>query len=253
MNVLLIEDEAPAAKRLEGLIMQLRPGTVVLDVQDTVEGAVDWFKTHPAPDLVFMDIQLADGICFSIFEQVQVPGPVIFTTAFDQYALEAFKVNSVDYLLKPIKADELQQALNKYEKLQQPASRPDYTKLAAAIKKMDSLYKRRFLIRVGPTIRTVPTEDISYFYSEAKSTFVVTKLARTFTLDESLDKLEAMLDPSRFYRVNRKFIVALDSIEAMHTYSKARVLLELNPPYTEKVVVSTERSPHFKKWLAGED
>lgn len=250
MKVLLIEDELAAAQRLEQLLKTLRPEVEIIAQPDTVAASVDWLKAHPHPDLVLMDIQLADGLCFNIFEQVRVAAPIIFTTAYDQFALQAFKVNSVDYLLKPVKKEELKHAIEKLEQWHAPVATPDYEELAKAIQNRQAPHKKRFLIRVGQAIKTVNTADIAYFYSESKNTFLCTQENRTYTIDDSLDRLEEILPQSLFYRVNRKFIVNLQAIETMHTYSKARVLLELDPPYKEKVIVSTDRSPHFKKWLA---
>lgn len=252
MKVLLIEDEPAAAQRLQQLLTALRPAAKVVAQPESVEESVMWLQQHPSPDLVLMDIQLADGLCFAIFDQVQLQVPVIFTTAYDQFAIEAFKVNSVDYLLKPIKKEELARALHKLEQYHQVNQVPDYEALVKAVQQQEPGYKKRFLIRVGHAIKTVSTEEIAYFYSESKSTFLCTLQNRTYTVDESLDRLEAVLSPALFYRVNRKFIVNLHAIEAMHAYSKSRVLLELNPRYTDKVIVSTDRSPHFKRWLADE-
>lgn len=252
MKVVLIEDELAAAQRLQQLLTTLRPQAEVIAQPDSVEESVQWFQSHPAPDLVLMDIQLADGLCFNIFDQVEITAPIIFTTAYDQFAIEAFKVNSVDYLLKPIKQEELERALHKMEQFHQATLVPDYEALAIAVQQQQTSYKKRFLIRVGQAIKTVNTEDIAYFYSESKSTFLCTLENRTYTVDESLDRLESILPAPLFYRVNRKFIVNLNAIEAMHAYSKSRVLLELNPPYSDKVIVSTDRSPYFKRWLADE-
>lgn len=254
MKVLIIEDEIAASTRLTKMLADAESTIEIVAVLDSIESAVNYFAEQEAPDLVMMDIQLADGICFNIFKQVEVKAPIIFTTAYDQFALDAFQVNSVDYLLKPIKADELRRALDKFrDRHVKTTAVADYEELAAMIRQAGKTYKKRFLLRVGATIKTIDTGQIAYFYSEAKSTFLATREGRTYTLDESLDKLEAVLDPSQFFRVNRKFIVHIDAISAMHTYSKARVLLELVPAYHDKVLVSTERSAAFKRWLGGEE
>ena len=254
MKVLIIEDEAAAASRLSKLLHDAAASVEIIEVLDSIETSVHFFQTQSAPDLVMMDIQLADGVCFNIFKQVEVKAPVIFTTAYDQFALEAFKVNSVDYLLKPVKEEDLKRALDKYHHWHEKATLlPDYEQLAQLIKQAGKSYKKRFLLRVGATIKTVNTEQVAYLYSEAKNTFLSTREGRTYTVDESLDKLEGLLDPGRFFRINRKFIVHIEAIEAMHTYSKARVLLELQPAYADKVVVSTERAAAFKRWLGDEE
>lgn len=250
MKILLVEDEPMAAHRLEEMVLSLRPNATIVAQPESVAETVEWLQANDHPDLILLDIQLADGTCFNIFEQVEVTAPVIFTTAYDEYALQAFKVNSIDYLLKPVKKDQLETALHKLEQ-QSAHLMADYAQLAAALQGKKS-HKKRFLIRVGQRIQTVKTSEIAYFYSEAKSTFLCTSENRTYTLDESLDALEDMLPKDLFFRINRKFIVHLEAIAAMHTYSKSRVLLELQPPYHEKVIVSTDRSPHFKKWLADE-
>lgn len=252
MNILLVEDEYAAAQRLEELIKRCRPNAVVVAQPDSVEETVAWLQKNDAPDLILMDVQLADGLCFSIFDQVDVQAPIIFTTAYDQFAMDAFKVNSVDYLLKPIKEVELSSALSKMEQFHTQPLVPDLAGLAATIGQQEPAYKKRFLIRVGQAIKLVQVQDIAYFYAAQKNTFLCTFEDRTYTVDESLDKLAAVLSPQLFFRVNRQFIVNLDAIEAMHTYSKSRVLLTLTPSYKEKVIVSTDRSPHFKKWLADE-
>lgn len=253
MRVLIIEDEQAAANRLERMMQTIAPEAQVLDVLESIEQSVQFFKSEQQPDLVFLDIQLADGICFNIFDQVEVTAPIIFTTAYDEFALEAFKVNSIDYLLKPVKEEELKKSIAKWERLRQTDQVPDYEQLVRAIRGADKQYKKRFLIRIGQSIKTITLDEIAYFYSEAKSTFLVTDANKTYTLDDSLDKLETMIDPEKFFRVNRKFIVNMAAIDEMHAYSKARVKLVLKPSFREVVIVSTERSPYFKKWLADEE
>lgn len=252
MNVLLVEDEYAAAQRLEQLVIKCRPNATIVAQPDSIEETVAWLKEREAPDLILMDVQLADGLCFSIFDQVNVQAPIIFTTAYDQFAIDAFKVNSVDYLLKPIKEEELASALTKMDQFHARPLVPDLAGLAAAIGQQEPAYKKRFLIRVGQAIKLVQVEDIAYFYAAQKNTFLCTFEDRTYTVDDSLDKLASVLSPDLFFRVNRQFMVNLQAIEAMHTYSKSRVLLTLTPAYKEKVIVSTDRSPHFKKWLADE-
>lgn len=250
MNVLIIEDEEAAARRLEKLVLSLEAQTTVLDKLDSIEAVLNWLEQHELPDLVFMDIHLADGSSFEIFNHVKIDCPIIFTTAYDQYAIQAFRVNAVDYLLKPIKREELRAALDKYQRQSHPQTAFNYQQLAQSIK--EDPYNRRFLIRIGQNIKVVDAGDAAYFYTEDKITFVVTHNGKRYPLDHSLEKLEEMLDPRRFFRVNRQVILGLEAIREMYAYSKARVKVELEPPADMDIIVSTERSPHFKKWLTGE-
>jgi len=251
MNVLIIEDEEAAARRLEKLVLSLEAQTTVLAKLDSIEAVLNWLEQHELPDLVFMDIHLADGSSFEIFNHVKIDCPIIFTTAYDQYAIQAFRVNAVDYLLKPIKREELRAALDKYQQQSQPRTAFNYQQLARSIQ--EDPYNRRFLIRIGQNIKVVDVNDAAYFYTEDKITFVVTHDGKRYPLDHSLEKLEEMLAPRRFFRVNRQVILGLEAIREMYAYSKARVKVELEPPAEMDIIVSTERSPHFKKWLTGEE
>ncbi|HKK78037.1 MAG: response regulator [Bacteroidetes bacterium] len=251
MNVLIIEDEEAAARRLEKLVLGLEAQTTVLAKLDSIESVLNWLEQHELPDLVFMDIHLADGSSFEVFNHVKIDCPIIFTTAYDQYAIQAFRVNAVDYLLKPIKREELRAALDKYQRQSQPQTTFNYQQLAQSIK--EDPYNRRFLIRIGQNIKVVDANDAAYFYTEDKITFVVTHDGKRYPLDHSLEKLEEMLDPRRFFRVNRQVILGLEAIREMYAYSKSRVKVELEPPADMDIIVSTERSPHFKKWLTGEE
>ena len=255
MNILIIEDEAAASRRLEKLIRETEANVNILDTLDSVEAAVEWFQKHSHPDIVFMDIQLADGLSFEIFKQVKVQSPIIFTTAYDQYAIEAFKVNSIDYLLKPVKQEELAQALNKLKMLRHSEQqlKVNYEQLAVLLQGEKKEYQKRFLIKIGQNIKAVDINEAAYFYTEDKINFVCTKAGKNYPLDFSLEKLDEVLDPERFFRINRQFIVSIDCIDEMYAYSKSRVKLKLNPPHKEEPIVSTERSPHFKSWLAGEE
>ena len=250
MKVLIIEDEDAAARRLQKLIKEIDPSIEVASQLDSIESVLNWLDDNKLPDLVFMDIHLADGSSFEIFQHVKVEKPVIFTTAYDQYAIQAFKVNSVDYLLKPLKKAELEQAIQKYYKWHEKSS-VDYNELARAIQ--GDQYNKRFLIRIGQSIRVVEMKDAAYFYTENKITFIITKEGKRYPLDQSLEKLEEILDPQAFFRINRQFIVGIDAIREMYAYSKSRVKVALNPPCEMETIVSTERSPHFKKWLTGEE
>lgn len=252
LRVLIIEDEESAAKRLQKLVAEALPESTVEANLSNITAAVEWFRSNPQPDLAFFDIHLADGSSFEIFRQVKVECPVIFTTAYNQYALDAFKVNSIDYLLKPVKKEELQQAIEKFRKLQSKAQAPiDIQKLLSSIQPGPA-YKERFVIRYGEHMRTIQVADIAYFYTENRISFAVLKEGKRYAVDFNLDQLEESLNPRQFFRINRQFIIGYNSITEMLTYSKSRVLVKLNPPTKEDTIVSTERSAAFKAWLAGE-
>jgi two-component system LytT family response regulator len=227
----------------------------MLDRLDSVETAVYWLQNNPHPDIIFLDIHLADGASFEIFDHVKVNCPIIFTTAYDEYALQAFKVNAIDYLLKPIKVNELSAALEKYKKIHLPAE-PDFSALIESIKQQKGSgnnYLHRLLIRFSNSFKLVEISDAAYFYTKDKITFVVTKsTGKRFPADYPLDRLETMLDPAVFFRINRQFIVNVHAIKEMHPYSKSRVKLDLEPPSDQETIVSTERSSEFKRWLVGE-
>jgi DNA-binding LytR/AlgR family response regulator len=254
MKYIIIEDENAAARRLEKLLAELDPEGRMLDRLDSVETAVYWLQNNPHPDLIFLDIHLADGASFEIFDHVKVTCPIIFTTAYDEYALQAFKVNAIDYLLKPIKVNELSAALEKYKKLYQH-TQTDYSALSDTIRRQEGAanYLRRMLIRFSNSFKLVEMSDAAYFYTKDKITFVVTKsTGKRFPADYPLDRLETMLDPAVFFRINRQFVVNVHAIREMHPYSKSRVKLDLEPPSDQETIVSTERSSEFKRWLVGE-
>jgi two-component system, LytTR family, response regulator LytT len=251
VRILIIEDEETAAKRLNKMVLEALPEAEVINHISSITAAVDWFKNNPAPDLAFFDIHLADGSSFEIFKQVAVECPVIFTTAYDQYALEAFKVNSIDYLLKPVKKEELERSLDKFKRIYFKTAPLDIQKLLSSIQQKAE-YKERFVIRYGEHMRTIQSADIAYIVSENRISFAVLKEGKRYALDFNMDQLEEMLNPRQFFRINRQFIIAYGSISEMLTYSKSRVLVKLIPPTKEDTIVSTERSAGFKAWLAGE-
>lgn len=253
MKFLIIEDEEPAAERLKDLLQQIEPEAEFAEPIVSVKTAVQYLQTQPQLDLIFMDIHLADGSSFDIFPQVDVEVPIIFITAYDEYALKAFKVNSIEYLLKPVKKDELEKALSKWKKIyeQQQNELPDINALLKTLGKKEPAYKKRFLIRYGEHIRTIETDQIAYFYTEEKNNFIKTKDNQNFPCDYQLDKVETLLDPEKFFRINRQFIINLSAIDQMFTFSKSRVKVVLKPPTNLDTIVSTERSPHFKEWLGG--
>ena len=254
MNILIIEDEEPAVQRLKKIFLEIEPESKILDVLVSVRSAIEWFKTHAAPDIILLDINLADGSSFEIFSVINVESPIIFITAFDEFAIQAFKLNSVEYLLKPVKKEELVAAINKYKKLHSNnSSLPDLKMLIDTIQKKQEPFKKRFLIRYGEHIKAIDTEQVAYFYTEEKINFLKTKDGHTYPVEYNLDKLETMLDPDRFFRINRQFIISIDSIVEMFSFSKSRVKVNLKPAIKMDTVVSTERSPHFKEWLSGKE
>ena len=254
IKIVILEDEDAAAKRLQKLISEMLPDADFLSIIPSVSNGIAWFSSHDAPDLIFADIQLNDGTSFEIFKKVVVKSPVIFTTAFDAYTLNAFKLNSVDYLLKPIKKEELNVALEKFKSIYQAGkerSDDNLQRLVEALQKTPQ-FRQRFVLRIGEHMKIIEVPDIAYFYTEHKANFIVTKDGKRYLADNTLDQLEEMLDPKSFFRINRQFIISYASIADMFTYSKSRVLLKLNPPSKLDTIVSTERSATFKAWLSGE-
>ena len=249
MKILIIEDEAAALRRLSKLLVEIDPNIEIVEDLDSIESSIKWLQDNPMPDLLFLDIHLADGSSFEIFKHVDIKKPVIFITAYDEYALDAFKVNAIDYLLKPIKKTELEKAIEKYRQ-RSSSSSVDYQKLAEAMNA--NTPAKRFLIRFGQTLKVVDFTAVAFFYTSDKITFLVNKEGKRYPLDYSLEQLDEMADQSKFFRINRQFIVNIESIKEMYAYSKSRVKLVLDPPCELEIVVSTDRSPVFKKWLVGE-
>lgn len=250
-RILIIEDEEAAVKRLRKMILEELPDAEILPSIASIAGAVQSLKNDPTPDLLFMDVHLADGQSFEIFKQVEIHCPIIFTTAYDQYALEAFKVNSIDYLLKPIKKEELNRAIERFKRITTAQPAIDIDKLLASLQNKPGNYKQRFVVKYGEHIRTIETEDIAYFYTENKANFLVTKENKRYAVDHNLDQVEELLDPRKFFRINRQFVIGYNAIVEMFTYSKSRVLIKLNPPTKLETIVSAERSAAFKLWLDG--
>lgn len=251
MRILIVEDETAAFKRMQKLLDEAEPSASIVGHTTSVAETVAWLRDNPMPDLAFFDVRLSDGDSFSVFRQSDVACPVIFTTAFDEYALKAFQVHAVDYLLKPIKKEELAMALNRF-KAQHTVR--DHSLLAepdAAQEERPVALIKRFLIRFGDRFRVVEPKDIAYIHSMEKNTFLRTREGRDLPLDESLDRLEKQLDPEKFFRLNRQVIVHFQSIKELLAYSKSRVKVIMDPPFGEDAVVSSERSAEFKRWLAG--
>ncbi len=248
MKALIVEDEAGAATRLRKVVAEIDDSIEWVGWEETIEGAVQWIEKHPFPDVIFMDIHLADGSCFEIFDQTSVDCPVIFTTAYDEYALKAFEQHSLDYVLKPLKQKQLERALNKLHKFYNNRNEiPAKSVFTESLSASDDL--RRMLVKVGPKITLVKLEDVAYFYSQNKITFLVTKEGRRYPLDKSLEYVENNLFDESFFRVNRQYIIQMEALNGMVSHTKGRVKLTLKPPTEGDIVVSTERSPRFKKWL----
>jgi len=248
-KVLIIEDEKPAARRLKLKIAQLTDSIEVIDVIDSVEDAVTWFKTYPHPNLVFMDIQLADGLSFSIFEKIKIEVPVIFTTAYDEYAIKAFKVNSIDYLLKPIEQTSLAKAWQKFKTLNSHQGSA-ISDLLSVINQKDAVkFKERFLIKLGDNYTYCNIKDAAYFMSDAGFTYLVTWQNKSYIIDDKLEELELLLNPNSFFRINRKFIIHLDGIDKISAYFNSRLILQIKHKPKENVVVARDRVSNFKSWL----
>ncbi len=256
MNVLIIEDENLTANRLETLLRKYDPSIHVLAHIPSVAEAVTWLRApHEPLDLVFMDIHLEDDLGFRIIEQTKLTTPVIFTTAYDEYMIQAFKVNSIDYLLKPINFDELAAAINKFKTLKQQFGQsaptaPDLETLLSLLgKSQPADYKDRFMISVGTKIRSIETPDIAYFFLEERVVFLSTKDGMNLPVDYSLDKLVQLLNPRQFFRVNRQYLVSLSAIQTIHSYSAGKLKLDLLPRPRHDVFVSGDRMTEFKEWL----
>lgn len=249
MKALIIEDEAVAANRLEKQLDEVAPEIKVLAKIGSIKDAVKWLTVNSS-DLIFLDIQLSDGISFSIFEQVSIDTPVIFTTAYDQYSIKAFELNSIAYLLKPIRKKDLSESLQKLQKLKSAFS-IDFGQLLAEMQGAKPEYKKRFVIQIGNKIKMVETADVAFFYAMEKSVFMKTFGGSSYPLEFSLDKLENLIDSSKFFRINRKYLVNMDAIESMTAWSRSRVKLKMNPAADDEMetIVSVDRSPEFKEWL----
>lgn len=253
ITILLIEDEAHNMRLLQGMITKLRPHWKVAATFESVKSTVQWLKGNPMPDLIFMDIQLADGLCFAIFDQVEVKSMVIFTTAFDNYAIRAFKVNSIDYLLKPFKDAELESAILKFEKfksLSEPAlPGHDYQELLEAIRRGEKKYRKRFLIARGSGFEKVETDQIAYFYNEHRITRAFTFQGNSHVVDFSLDALEEQLDPENFFRANRQLVVNIQAVERIENHFGGKLKLKLIPPLEGDPMVSRLKAMAFRQWL----
>lgn len=253
MQVVIIEDEAPAFRRLQKILEEVYPQAEIMEVLDSVEASVEWLQSNVQPDLIFMDIQLSDGLSFEIFDSVRITSPVIFTTAFDEYTLRAFKVNSIDYLLKPIKREELASSLEKFHQLKSAfgnkSESPDLNALIREIKLDDRRFKTRFLVKKGDELLSIETSDISHFHTRHGVVHLLTQTGRDHLMDFTLDELMVQLDPEQFFRANRQFIVHFKAIKKIHKFHKGKLLVQLAAPKDESITVSAEKASDFKSWL----
>ena len=249
MKVIIIEDEKPAAEKLLRAIQKADPSIEVSAVLNNVKDAVAWLQQNPMPDLLFVDIELSDGLSFKIFETVSINSPVIFCTAFDEYWQEAFEHNSIDYLLKPVKQEKLEAALNKYDKLKQHFASGFQQLLQWQQQPAGNGYKKRFLVKRGTDYISVKTDDIAYFYAAHKLVCMVGNSNQKFILDQSLADIEKQLDPAQFYRVNRKYLIQLNAIKKIKTFPKSKLQLEVEPVVNEDIIISQENVSAFKEWI----
>ena len=249
MNTIIIEDEKPAAEKLRKAIERSNRAIQVHAVLDSIDAAVTWLQENPAPDLVFMDIELGDGLSFKIFEKVRFNSPVIFCTAYDEYWQEAFEHNSIDYLLKPVKQEKLDMALNKYDKLKLHFS-SNFQQLQQWHRHPSGVvFKKRFLVKRGLDYISIKAEDIAYFFAAHKVVCIVDNRNQKYIVDQSLGDIEKQVDPANFYRVNRKYLVNQNAIRKIKSYPKSKLLLELEPAISDEIIISQENVAAFKEWM----
>lgn len=254
MQILILEDELPAALRIEKLIKQIEPEAQICQRIDSIADAIS-FLNQNQPDLIVSDVELSDGLCFETFARTNTEIPIIFTTAYNQYAIRAFEANAIDYLLKPVKISRLTEAFGKFHS-RTGYKRPqiDFEAIARAIRDKTRESRKRYLIRYGSKMVVQDPNEAAFFYSVHKSTFIVLGNGKSYPLDESLTTVEKDVDSKTFFRINRNFIVNINSISSMSAYSKGRVQLHVKPAHEDEkhLIVSADRSPDFKKWLKGE-
>jgi DNA-binding LytR/AlgR family response regulator len=248
VKVLIIEDELPASQKLERLLKEIDESIEVVGVLESVEDSTNWFLQNPGPDLIFMDIQLNDGLSFEIFENIEIKTPIVFTTAFDEYALKAFKVNSVDYLLKPLDSDALNKAVQKYKSV---FSKDEYnSRIENLLDQLQPKTKERILIKIGEHYKSIQINDINYFFIKERCSFINLGKGKNYSIDYSLDKAEKMIDPKKFFRVNRNFMINISAIKDIIAYSSNRLKIVADGwPDDNVILVSRERVADFKVWM----
>ena len=250
MKILIIEDEELAVKKLQKTLLLVDATTEVVGTAESIQASVEWLQSNETPDLILMDIELADGQSFEIFNLTEVKSPVIFTTSYDEYALKAFKVNSVDYLLKPIQREELEAALNKFRKLSNKAD----INIDSLVKELQQKlqpkeYRKRFLVKHAQKLVSIEVDEIGYFYSDGRLNFFKTTDNRKFVVDYTMDELEEMLDPEKYFRISRSFYVSINSVDKIDDYFGNRLILGLKPAVDKEALVSREKVTEFKKWM----
>jgi DNA-binding LytR/AlgR family response regulator len=256
MKIFIVEDEDLAVKKLKKTLQSVDEEATVVGEADSIKSSVEWLQSNPAPDLILMDIELADGQSFEIFNQVKVQSPVIFVTSYDEYALKAFKVNSIDYLLKPVQKEDLQAALEKYRQMKSlyKESQSPQISMDALVKELQQKlnikeYRKRFLVKHGQKLVSIETDDISYFFSDGRLNFFKTNDNRKFVVDYTMDELSDMLDPDKYFRISRSYFISVNSVDQIHDYFGNRLLLHLKPASEKEAIVSREKVSDFKDWL----
>lgn len=255
MKVLIIEDEPFAQQELKRLLSDADDSIEILEMIDSVEDAVEWLGENKAPELIFLDIQLADGLSFEIFKQIEIGSPVIFTTAYDQYAIEAFNLNSIDYLLKPIKPADLKKALKKLRKMQdqfkggQDDLKLSRQQLEGVLGLLKKEYKSRFIARMGEQIKHIPVDEIAYFYAEDNVVFLINRKGERVIVDYSIEEISSIVDPKDFFRLNRAFVAHINAIGKVYKYLNSRLKIELSPASEKEVLVSRNKVKEFVDWM----
>ncbi len=249
ISALIVEDEKPAAERLRKLLAEVAPGITVTGTTDTIESTVKWISSNPAPDLILLDIQLGDGLSFNIFKKVKIESFVIFTTAYDEYALKAFELNSIDYLLKPVERQKLSSAIEKFMKYRSLNRTINIDELLTSMENRKQNSRKRFTITIGEKIKVIEVADLAWAFSFEKNTFLCTTSGKQYPVEFSLDTLETMLDPNDFFRINRQYISSFRAITSIRILSKSRIMISLDPPAEEELIVSSSRTSDFRKWL----
>jgi DNA-binding LytR/AlgR family response regulator len=257
MKILIVEDEDLAVKKLKKTLFTVDESATVVGEADSIRSTVAWLENNPAPDLILMDIELADGQSFEIFNHVQVKSPVIFITSYDEYALKAFKVNSIDYLLKPVQKEDLQLALDKFRSIREiykPEPVASSISIDVLVKELQQKlqtkeYRKRFLVKHGQKLVSVEVDDIAYFFSDGRLNFFKTFDNKKFVVDYTMDELNEMLDPDKYFRISRSFFISVNSVAQIHDYFGNRLMLHLKPESEKEAIVSREKVTDFKTWL----
>ncbi len=254
LKVLIIEDEMPAQRLLKETLQEINFETEVVACLNSIKSAIAWFQNNQHPEIILLDIHLSDGISFEIFKQVKIDSMIIFTTAYDEYAIQAFKVNSLDYLLKPIEKEELQAAFEKYQQynkhfIQEKNASINFSELASLIKNKNSEYRKRILIQSNESFFHLPIGQIAFFYSMQGITFAVTFEKREYPVNFSLQSLKEQLHPEKFFKVNRQIIINIDVIKRVHSYFNGKLKLETQPSHAEDIIIGKDKAAAFRRWL----